>query len=92
MTVNWDALAAVAEVPAAIGVFASLLYLGRQIHQNTVWLRQQAFQIGTNEVRRWAARIRQGWFEGWFKHNSHMFSVNFKVFVEELLARNAGGH
>ena len=54
---NWDALAAIAELLGAIGVLASLLYLGTQIRQNTVWLRQQAFQLGTNEVRRWASHF-----------------------------------
>jgi hypothetical protein len=52
--VNWEALAAIAELLGAIGVLASLLYLGAQIRQNTASLRQQAFQMGTNEVRRWA--------------------------------------
>jgi hypothetical protein len=55
--VNWDALAATAELLAAVGVLASLVYLGVQIRQNTVWLRQQAFQLGTNEVRRWASHF-----------------------------------
>jgi hypothetical protein len=151
---NWDALAAIAEVFGAIGVLASLLYLGSQIRQNTAWLRQQAFQVGTNEVRRWASSlsgsrenselfikgqrdfgsldqterlrfdadlravldlgeyqeysgddllgmrdsaeksigdwIRQGWFRRWWELNQHMFPTNFKGFVEELLARNAG--
>jgi hypothetical protein len=39
--VNWDALAAIAELLGAIGVLASLIYLAVQIRQNTVWLRQQ---------------------------------------------------
>lgn len=55
--VNWDALAAIAELLGAFGVLVSLLYLAAQIRQNTAWLRQQAFQMGTNEVRRWAAGL-----------------------------------
>lgn len=56
---NWNAVAAVAETLGAIGVLASLVYLGTQIRQNTEWLRQQAFQMGTNEVRRWAAHFSE---------------------------------
>jgi hypothetical protein len=58
-TVNWEALSAIAELLGAIGVLASLLYLATQIRQNTVWLRQQAFQQGTNEVRRWASHFSE---------------------------------
>ena len=54
---NWDALAAIAEVLGAAGVLASLIYLAVQIRQNTVWLRQQAFQLSTNEVRQWASQF-----------------------------------
>ena len=54
---NWDALAAIAELLGAIGVLTSLIYLAVQIRQNTVWLRQQAFQLSTNEVRQWASRF-----------------------------------
>jgi hypothetical protein len=43
----------------AIGVLASLIYLAQQIRQNNRWLRQQAFQLGTNEVRRWAAHFAE---------------------------------
>ena len=57
MIVNWDALPAVAELIGAIGVLASLIYLGTRIRQNIVWLRRQAFQLGTNEVRRWASNL-----------------------------------
>ena len=54
---NWDALAATAELLGAIVVLASLIYLAVQIRQNTVWLRQQAFQLSTNEVRQWASQF-----------------------------------
>jgi hypothetical protein len=54
---NWDAIGATAELAAAFGVLFSLVYLGIQIRQNTSWLRQQAFQISTNEIRRWTGRI-----------------------------------
>ena len=39
---NWETLAAIAEVLGATGVLASLIYLAVQIRQNTVWLRQQS--------------------------------------------------
>jgi hypothetical protein len=54
---NWEALAAIAELLGAIGVLASLIYLGLQIRQNTTWLRQQAFQLSTNEIRLWALQF-----------------------------------
>lgn len=54
---NWDAIAATAELLGAIGVLASLIFLGLQIRQNTGWLRTQAFQLSTNEVRRWASGL-----------------------------------
>jgi len=68
VTVNWGALAAIAEVVGALGVLASLVQLGTQIRQNTVWLRQQAFQMGTNEVRRWASHSSES------NENSELFS------------------
>ncbi|MFT4816340.1 MAG: hypothetical protein ACI80L_001164 [Pseudohongiellaceae bacterium] len=54
---NWEAVGATAELFAAFGVLFSLVYLGLQIKQNTTWLRQQAFQMSTNEIRRWTGRI-----------------------------------
>ena len=54
---DWNAVAAIAEALGAIGVLASLVYLGLQVRQNTVWLEQQAYQLGTNEVRRWAGHM-----------------------------------
>jgi hypothetical protein len=56
---SWDAIAALAELLSALGVLASLVYLGFQIRQNTGWLKQQAFQLGTNEVRRWASHFAE---------------------------------
>jgi hypothetical protein len=57
--VNWDVISAIADLLGAIGVLVSLLYLATQIRQNTAWLRQQAFQLGTNEVRRWASHFSE---------------------------------
>lgn len=54
---HWDAIGATAELLAAFGVLFSLVYLGIQIRQNTKWLRQQAFQLSTNEIRRWTSRF-----------------------------------
>jgi hypothetical protein len=72
--VNWDALAATAELLSALGVLASLLYVGTQIRQNTAWLRQQAFQLGTNEVRRWASHFSDS------QANSELFLKGQKDF------------
>jgi len=44
MSVNWDAIGAIAELLAAVGVIASLIYLGIQIRQNTRTERARAFQ------------------------------------------------
>jgi hypothetical protein len=64
---SWDAVAALAELLSALGVLASLVYLGFQILQNTNWLKQQAFQLGTNEVRRWASHFAES------RANSELF-------------------
>ena len=54
---NWDAIGAIANLLAALGVLVSLIYLAVQVRQNTRSVRQQAFQIGTNEVRRWSSHF-----------------------------------
>lgn len=59
VTVNWNALGAIAELLGAVGVLVSLLYLAAQIRQNTRWLKQQAFQVGTNEIRRWSSHFSE---------------------------------
>ena len=41
---NWDAIGAIGEVVGAIAVIATLIYLARQIHQNTSALRSSATQ------------------------------------------------
>ena len=46
---NWDAIAAVAELIAALGVIASLIYLATQIRQNTRTTRAAAFQGAITE-------------------------------------------
>ncbi|MBN8280799.1 MAG: hypothetical protein J0M16_09345 [Gammaproteobacteria bacterium] len=56
---NWDAIGAIANLVAALGVLVSLVYLAIQVKQNTRSVRQQAFQIGTNEVRRWSGRFAE---------------------------------
>jgi hypothetical protein len=56
---SWEAIGATAELLAAIGVLVSLVYLAVQVRQNTAWLRQQAFQLGTNEVRRWSSHFSE---------------------------------
>lgn len=46
---NWDALGAIAELFAAVGVIVSLLYLAAQIRQNTQSVRASTFQEFTRE-------------------------------------------
>ena len=38
---NWDAITAIAETAGVIGIIASLVFLGFQVKQNTVQLRQE---------------------------------------------------
>ena len=56
---DWEAIGAIGETLAAIGVLISLVYLAIQIRQNNNWLRQQAFQLSTNEIRRWTGRFAE---------------------------------
>ena len=91
---NWDALGAIAEILAAIGVLASLVYLGVQIRQNTSWLRQQAFQVSTNEIRRWTSRIADSeeaaalWMKGQRQYDEleQLERVRFSMIVFEQLS------
>ena len=46
---NWDAIAAVAELIAALGVIASLIYVATQIRKNTRTTRAAAFQGAITE-------------------------------------------
>lgn len=41
---NWEALVAVAEITGAVGVIASLVYVGIQVRQNTRWLRSSVIE------------------------------------------------
>jgi hypothetical protein len=56
---NWDAIGAVAELLGALGVIASLVYLGRQINHNS-----EIVQASTNQAvadsRRGAGKARCG--------------------------------
>lgn len=46
---NWEAVGAVAELVAALGVIVSLLYLAAQIRQNTASVRASTYQDFTRE-------------------------------------------
>lgn len=46
---NWEAIGAVAELIAAVGVVVSLLYLAIQIRQNTASVRASTYQDFTRE-------------------------------------------
>ena len=91
---NWDAVGATAELLAAFGVLFSLIYLGLQIRQNTRWLRQQAFQLSTNEIRRWTSRIAVSdssaklWLKGQrnYEDLDEVESIRFSMIVFEQLS------
>jgi hypothetical protein len=94
LQMNWDAVGATAETIAAIGVFFSVIYLGLQIRQNTKWLRQQAFQLSTNEIRRHTGRfadskeITELWLKGVTEHENldRTELVRFSMIVFEHLS------
>ena len=52
---NWDAIAAVAEVAGAIGVIVTLLYLALQVRQNNALMQSEA-SIAYAEMRRGSYR------------------------------------
>jgi hypothetical protein len=91
---NWDAVGATAETIAAIGVFFSVIYLGLQIRQNTKWLKQQAFQLSTNEIRRYTGRfadsqdITELWLKGITEHENldRTEQLRFSMIVFEQLS------
>lgn len=91
---NWDAVGATAELLAAFGVLFSLIDLGLQIRQNTRWLRQQAFQLSTNEIRRWTSRIADSessaklWLKGQrnYEDLDEVESIRFSMIVFEQLS------
>lgn len=47
---NWDAVGALAELLSALGVIASLVYLGAQIRQNTTALRGNAHEVAVERL------------------------------------------
>jgi len=51
--VNWDAVQALAELVAAFGVLASLLYVGSQIRQNTQAVRSATAQAVHDSYAAW---------------------------------------
>ena len=65
---NWDAIGAVGEIVGAVAVLVTLLYLSRQIRQNTHAMRSQAahetFHLSFEEV---ALFTRDGNPEAWSK-------------------------
>ena len=49
MMLNWDAIAAIGEILGAIAVVATLLYLSKQIRQNSM-----AVQVSAEQWNRWS--------------------------------------
>lgn len=54
---NWDAIGAVAELLGALGVIATLVYLGRQIRQNTDSVSMSAEGAMSQQIADWASRV-----------------------------------
>lgn len=44
MDLNWDSIGAIGEIIGAVGVIASLFYLGRQLRQNSKTISDEIFQ------------------------------------------------
>lgn len=59
-TVNWEAIAALGEVAGALGVIASLLYLSRQIGQNTKEMRIATHAETTRDFRTFTRQTLSG--------------------------------
>jgi hypothetical protein len=58
--VNWEAIAAMGEVAGAAGVILSLLYLSRQIGQNTRQMRVATHDATTSDLRAFARQALSG--------------------------------
>ena len=56
---NWDAIAAVAELLGALGVIASLVYLATQIRQNTRSAREAAWHSVVSDLQQFRSLIAQ---------------------------------
>lgn len=66
---NWEAISAIAEVIGLIAIIASLLYLARQINQNTNALQSStrgAFVTGLQNVNAFALENSDVWHRGAF--------------------------
>ena len=56
---NWDAIAAIAELLGALGVIASLIYLAIQIRQNTRSAREAAWHSVLRDLQQFRSLIAQ---------------------------------
>ena len=54
---NWDAIGAIAELAGAVGVIASLFYLGSQIRQNTRSVRASSYHAVITNLSNLSAAI-----------------------------------
>jgi hypothetical protein len=50
---NWEAMGAIAESVGAVGVIVTLLYLSRQVRNNTKALRVQSYDAIQHQFREW---------------------------------------
>jgi hypothetical protein len=56
---NWEAIGTLAEVGGALGVIASLVYLGIQIRQNTHSAREASWQSVLRDLQQFRSLIAQ---------------------------------
>ena len=56
-SMNWEAIAAVAEALGAAGVIVSLLYLSVQIRANTRTVKNASYQAVVNSINDWGAKV-----------------------------------
>ena len=54
---NWDAVGALSELVGAVAVVATLIYLSKQIRQNTLTNQNAALQTISSQYADWLARI-----------------------------------
>jgi len=51
---NWDAASAIGEIVGAVAVVITLLFLVRQLHQNTVALKLQSERASSDAIHNWS--------------------------------------
>jgi len=57
---NWEAIGAIGEVGGAVAVIATVIYLARQIRQNTSALRSTATQAAHDQAAKTKVFVKAG--------------------------------